>query len=350
VSGTVCAPRNPTATTDDVVLRGDPRTVLSLPALLPLVAPPFGGTAPECAADTGSWCARVWSWTGLAWLARGADGTVSVLVSVIGIVVVAVALRTLLNRVIAHVAAGVGVPGLLGLLRRRHGVSHAASIEAFGSARRAQRARTVGSVLSSATTIVIFGTAFMMVLSRFGVNLAPVLASAGVLGLAVGFGAQNLVRDFISGIFMLLEDQYGVGDHVDLGDAVGTIERVGLRTTSVRDVSGVVWYVRNGTIERVGNASQDHAVAVVDVPIQLDADVEEAVRVAERAANEAVDDGLARDVLDPPRVLGVQDVTESGMTLRVTTRTRPNRQWAVKRAVTERVVADLRAGTSDTAA
>jgi small conductance mechanosensitive channel len=279
----------------------------------------------------------------VAWLARGADGTVSVLLSVVGIVVVAVAVRTVVDRVIAHVAAGVGLPGLVGLLRRRRRVSDAQRIEAFGSARRAQRARTVGSVLRSAATVVIFGTATMMVLSRFGVDLAPVLASAGVLGLAVGFGAQNLVRDFISGIFMLLEDQYGVGDHVDLGDAVGTIERVGLRTTSVRDVSGVVWYVRNGTIERVGNASQDHAVAVVDVPIELDADVEEAGRVAERAAREAVDDELARDVLDPPRVLGVQTVTESGMTLRVTTRTRPNRQWAVRRAVTERVVFALRA-------
>lgn len=322
----------------------------SRPALLPLIAPPFGGAAPDCAADAGSWCARVWSWTGLAWLARGADSTVSMLVSVVGIVVGATALRFVVTRVIAHVAAGVGVPGLLGLLRRRHGVSDAARIEAFGSARRAQRARTVGSVLRSATTIVIFGTAFMMVLSRFGVNLAPVLASAGVLGLAVGFGAQNLVRDFISGIFMLLEDQYGVGDHVDLGDAVGTIERVGLRTTSVRDVSGVVWYVRNGTIERVGNASQGHAVAVVDVPIELDADVEEAGRVAQRAAREAVDDGYARDVLDPPRVLGVQTVSESGMTLRVTTTTRPNRQWAVRRAITERVVADLRASSPSRAA
>ncbi len=186
----------------------------------------------------------------------------------------------------------------------------------------------------------------MMVLSRFGVNLAPVLASAGVLGLAVGFGAQNLVKDFLSGIFMLLEDQYGVGDHVDLGDAVGTIERVGLRTTSVRDVSGVVWYVRNGTIERVGNASQDHAVAVVDVPIELDADVDEVGRVAERAAREAVDEDHAHDVLDPPRVLGVQTVTESGMTLRVTTKTRPNRQWAVRRAITERVIADLHTSTA----
>ena len=317
--------------------------MLSFAPQLPLIAPPFGAAAPECAADAGSWCSRVWSWTGLSWLARGADTTVSVLFSVIGIIVVAVVVRFVVNRMIGQISSGAGVPGLLSLLRRRRGVTDAESIEAFGSARRAQRARTVGSVLRSAATILIFGTAFMMVLSRFGVNLAPVLASAGVLGLAVGFGAQNLVKDFISGIFMLLEDQYGVGDHVDLGDAVGTIERVGLRTTSVRDVAGVVWYVRNGTIERVGNASQDHAVAVVDVPLQLDADVEEAGRVAEKAARAAVGNGLARDVIDPPRVLGVQSVSESALTLRLTTKTRPNKQWAIKRAITERVVSDLRA-------
>jgi moderate conductance mechanosensitive channel len=282
----------------------------------------------------------------MSWLARGADATVSILISVIAIVLVAVLLRLVVNRVIAHVAAGAGVPGLVSVMRRKRGVSDAERIEAFGSARRAQRARTVGSVLRSAASILIFGTAFMMVLSKFGVNLAPVLASAGVLGLAVGFGAQNLVKDFISGIFMLLEDQYGVGDHVDLGDAVGTIERVGLRTTSVRDVSGVVWYVRNGTIERVGNASQDHAVAVVDVPIELDTDVEEAGRVAEKAAQAAVGNGLARDVIDPPRLLGVQSVSETAMTLRLTTKTRPNKQWAIKRAITERVVADLRASSA----
>jgi small conductance mechanosensitive channel len=234
------------------------------------------------------------------------DGLVHTGVSAALIVVVAVVLRFVVNRVIGHVAASAGVPGLLSLLRRRRGVSEADRILAFGgSARRAQRARTVGSMIRNAATILIFGTAFTMVLGRFGVDLAPVLAWAGVLGLAVGFGAQNLVKDFLSGIFMLLEDQYGVGDHVDLGDAVGTIERVGLRTTTVRDETGMVWYVRNGTIERVGNGSQD--------------------------------------VLDEPQVLGVESLSASGMTLRLTVRTRPGRQWAVQRTMTERVVAALRA-------
>lgn len=272
------------------------------------------------------------------------DGLVRTGVTVALIVVVAVVLRFVVNRVIRHVAAGAGVPGLLSLLRRRRGISDADRIRAFGSARRAQRARTVGSVIRSAATILIFGTAFMMVLGQFGVNLAPVLASAGVLGLAVGFGAQNLVKDFLSGIFMLLEDQYGVGDHVDLGDAVGTIERVGLRTTTVRDVAGMVWYVRNGTIERVGNGSQDHAVAVVDVPLALDTDVTRAAAVAEEAAASVIDEhGHGHDVLDKPQVLGVESLSSSGMTLRLTARTKPGRQWAVQRSMTERVVAALRA-------
>ncbi|MHC1558155.1 mechanosensitive ion channel family protein [Actinomycetospora sp. C-140] len=276
--------------------------------------------------------------------ALSVDALIRIGVTVAVIVVIAVVLRFVVNRVISHVSAGAGLPGMLSLLRRRRGVTDADRIQAFGSARRAQRARTVGSVIKNAATILIFGTAFMMVLGQFGVNLAPVLASAGVLGLAIGFGAQNLVKDFLSGIFMLLEDQYGVGDHVDLGDAVGTIERVGLRTTTVRDESGMVWYVRNGTIERVGNGSQDHAVAVVDVPLALDTDVTNAASIAEDAAATGIDEhGHGHDVLDKPQVLGVQSLSASGMTLRLTVRTKPGRQWAVQRVMTERVVAALRA-------
>ncbi|GAA4937578.1 small conductance mechanosensitive channel [Actinomycetospora succinea] len=272
------------------------------------------------------------------------DALIHTGIAVAVIVVVAVILRFVINRVIGHVANGAGVPGLLSLLRKRRGVTDADRIQAFGSARRAQRARTVSSVIRNAATILIFGTAFMMVLGQFGVNLAPVLASAGVVGLAIGFGAQNLVKDFLSGIFMLLEDQYGVGDHVDLGDAIGTIERVGLRTTTVRDVTGMVWYVRNGTIERVGNGSQDHAVAVLDIPLALDTDVTHAATIAEEAAVAAIDEnGHGGDVLDKPQVLGVESLSASGMTLRLTARTKPGRQWAVQRSMTERVVAALRA-------
>ena len=210
--------------------------------------------------------------------------------------------------------------------------------------RRRQRAEAIGSVLRNTVTAVVFAIAVLLVLSELNFNLAPLIASAGIAGVALGFGAQSLVKDILSGIFMLLEDQYGVGDHVDLGDAIGTIERVGLRTTTVRDVTGMVWYVRNGTIERVGNGSQDHAVAVLDIPLALDTDVTHAASLAEEAAVAAIDEnGHGGDVLDRPQVLGVESLSASGMTLRLTARTKPGRQWAVQRAMTERVVAALRA-------
>ena len=134
-----------------------------------------------------------------------------------------------------------------------------------------------------------------MVLAEFGVNLGPILASAGIVGLALGFGAQNLVRDFLSGMFMLLEDQYGVGDIVDLGEASGTVEAVGLRITTLRDIDGTVWYVRNGEILRVGNKSQGYAVAVVDLPRRAhSADIDEATEIAGRVAAERVAEARPR--------------------------------------------------------
>ena len=116
--------------------------------------------------------------------------------------------------------------------------------------RRNPRASALGSVLSNAASVTIFGIAAAIILGDMGVNLAPVLASAGVLGIAIGFGAQNLVQDFLAGIFMLLEDQYGVGDVIAVGKISGTVEAVSLRITRVRDINGVVWHIRNGTIEQ----------------------------------------------------------------------------------------------------
>ena len=160
-----------------------------------------------------------------------------------------------------------------------------------------------------------------MVLGEFGVDLAPILASAGIVGIAVGFGAQNLVKDFLSGMFMLLEDQYGVGDIVDVGQASGTVETVGLRITTLRDVNGTLWYVRNGEILRVGNKSQGFAVAVVDVPVAHGTDVTEASETApgsRRSGWEQPD--LAEDVLEEVQTLGIESVTAEKLTLRLTVR------------------------------
>ena len=144
------------------------------------------------------------------------------------------------------------------------------------SERRAQRANTIGSVLKSGVSFTLFVIALMLIISELGFDLAPFLAGTSIVGVALGFGAQNIVKDFLAGMFMMLEDQYGVGDVIDFELASGTVEAVGLRSTRLRDVNGTVWYVRNGEVLRVGNKSQGFATVVLDVPIDAWADIESA--------------------------------------------------------------------------
>ena len=130
--------------------------------------------------------------------------------------------------------------------------------QAFGTnERRDQRSSTISTVLNTITTVMIWGTAFLMALTVMGVNIGPLLASAGIIGVALGFGAQTLVKDYISGIFLIIEDQYGIGDEVEIGTVRGIVEAVALRTTRVRDEAGVLWYIRNGEILNVANFSQN---------------------------------------------------------------------------------------------
>ena len=141
------------------------------------------------------------------------------------------------------------------------------------SVRRALRAETIGAVLRSLVGALIWATAIVMILNTLSVNLAAIGVGASIIGVAIGFGAQSLVRDFISGLFMLAEDQYGVGDVIDTGEATGTVEGVSLRTTRLRDVEGVVWHIPNGEIRRIGNMSQQWSRALLDVPVAYDADI-----------------------------------------------------------------------------
>jgi moderate conductance mechanosensitive channel len=225
---------------------------------------------------------------------------------------------------------------LLRNLRERAGSSGSAAKVA---ARRQQRAQTIGSVLKSTVSIVLLVWVVLTVLNVFGVNIAPFIASAGVVGLAIGFGAQNLVRDFVTGVFMLLEDQYGVGDTVDLGEATGEVESVGLRITTVRDIDGTLWYVRNGEIARVGNMSQDYAVARIEVPVALTADLGQAENVALEAAKQAIEDpAIAAKVLGEPQMLGVQAMASDQITLRLTLKTKPNAQWSVQRRLRREIL------------
>ncbi|WP_145228007.1 mechanosensitive ion channel family protein [Rudaeicoccus suwonensis] len=205
------------------------------------------------------------------------------------------------------------------------------------SERRIQRAATMGSLLRSVTTILIFGIAALTAMGALGVPLAPLLASAGVGGVAIGFGSQSLVKDFLSGIFMILEDQYGVGDVIDTGEAIGTVEEVTLRITRVRDGSGVVWYVRNGAIARVGNQSQGWAVGLIDIPIGYDESVEHALQVLRDVVKAIDSESPWNDkLLEEPTVAGVESVTGGVVTLRITAKCLPNEQYAVGREIRER--------------
>ncbi|MFT3860105.1 mechanosensitive ion channel family protein [Micropruina sp.] len=203
--------------------------------------------------------------------------------------------------------------------------------------RHAARAATMGSLLRSVTNVSIALLAALTVMAILNIPLTPILASAGVGGVALGFGAQSLVKDYLSGIFMIVEDQYGVGDLVDLGEASGTIEDVGLRVTRLRDGNGQVWYIRNGEIVRVGNQSQGWSTAIVDIPVSSSEDSARVIDILQGVCAEIhANPDYAKVLLEQPRVVGVQSVDAGRMTLRVVAKTQPNQQAGVERAILDR--------------
>ena len=201
-----------------------------------------------------------------------------------------------------------------------------------------RRVETVAALLRSAASVTVWTIAGLMALAELGLNLGPLVAGAGIVGVAVGFGAQNLVRDFLSGIFMLVEDQYGVGDVIDAGPATGTVESISLRTTRLRDVNGTVWHLPNGHIERVGNRSQQWSQAVLDVDVSYDTEIAHACDVIKRTAEAMCDEpALAGSVLAAPEVWGVEDLGADSVTIRVVLKTAPHDQLRVTRALRARV-------------
>ncbi|GCE76519.1 mechanosensitive ion channel family protein [Cellulomonas biazotea] len=208
------------------------------------------------------------------------------------------------------------------------------SADPLATARRAQRARTLGSVLRSTATIVVGTIMVLLVLAELGVNIAPFIASAGIVGVALGFGAQSLVKDFLTGMFMLLEDQYGVGDVVDVGPATGVVEAVSLRVTKIRDSDGTLWYVPNGSMLRVGNKTQGWATAVVEVDVDYFADLDQVRALLHDAADEVAADALLGAQLQGAATIeGIEKLSADAITLRLKVRTSPAMQWDVARAL-----------------
>ena len=293
-----------------------------------------------CGTSDATVCGWLHDLTGNEWLARSAVGIGDTALRVALILLLGLVVRWLLHRTIGHLAESIAT-GRTGIGRR---APRAAAIFIEASPligeRRVQRARTIGSVLKSTTTGVVAGLVLLLLLGEFGINLGPLLAGAGVLGVALGFGSQTLVKDFLSGIFMIVEDQYGVGDVVDVGEASGSVEAVGLRVTRLRDVNGTVWYVRNGEILRVGNQSQGWARAVLDVGVGYQEDVGRVHDLLSDVGHTLYEDDDWRSlVLEEPEVWGVEAVTADSVVVRLVVKTVPLEQWKVARELRRRIKA-----------
>jgi small-conductance mechanosensitive channel len=297
-------------------------------------------------------CRLVHQVTGSEGLAQASNWLIAKPTSIILLVIIGFAVRWVLHRLIDRLtqrAAAAAVPEILRTpmtTRARERLLEAATLSAE---RRQARAATMASMLKSITTGVVFSIVALMAIAELGYNIAPLIASAGIIGVALGLGAQSLVKDFLSGIAMIVEDQFGVGDAVDVGAATGTIETVGLRVTRLRDDNGTVWYVRNGEILRVANLSQSWARTVLDISVGFSADldrVQDALRDAARSVWE--DSELRPFILDEPEVLGVERWEADGVVVQVAVKTSPDEQRVVATAMRERIMAGLEAAEIET--
>jgi small-conductance mechanosensitive channel len=212
------------------------------------------------------------------------------------------------------------------------------STEPLPSLRRSQRADAIGALVRNLSSVVIWLVAGAWILQILGVQLGPLVAGAGFVGLAIAISAQQMVTDFLAGIAMLLEDEYGVGDVIDVGPATGEVERVGLRTTQLRAVDGTVWHVRNGEIDRVGNLSRDWRRVLLDVEVARGADLPLATRTVEHAAQELCQDEQWRPwLMDEPEIWGVEGLGPASATIRLGLKTRPSKRDEVARELRARV-------------
>jgi small conductance mechanosensitive channel len=289
-------------------------------------------------------CSLTYALTNDQTVANAADVLIGKPLAIAGLVLLLFVVRWLLHRLVDRLVerAEDGVlPDRMSRFGGRGKAAQKATARDLATAtRRVQRAKTMGDLLKSVITGILVAIIGTMILSEVGVNIAPIIASAGILGLALGFGAQSLVKDFLSGIFMIFEDQYGVGDVVDVGGASGTVEAVSLRVTRLRDLNGTVWYVPNGEIMRVGNMSQNWARAVVDVNVGFREDLVRVQRVLREVAHDMWEDEDFKDVIiEEPEVTGVEMFTPEAITLRVLIKTAPMEQWAVARALRQRIKA-----------
>lgn len=299
-----------------------------------------GSSVDDCWEAPGSVCSFVYENLGQSEsLASASDWLVDRPLRVLLIIAVAWILTRLARRWVASIVGRLisAPPNQVERLERL-GLELPSSLAPAGDPRRESRSNSISAVLTSTTVVTIWTIAVLTALGTLGVELGPLIAGAGIAGVALGFGAQTLVRDCIAGFFMLAEDQYGIGDVVDLGEASGVVEEVSLRTTVLRSVDGTVWHVPNGVVQRVGNKSQLWSVALVDVDVAYDTDLVLARTLLHQAADEVCrQEEFEPYVIEPPTVLGVEALAADGITLRLTVKVQPGQQWPLQREIRQHV-------------
>lgn len=284
-------------------------------------------TLPVGAAKDDDWWVTLWDWL------------IGTPLAIIATIVIALILQKALGWIIRRVVLRTSERARRERLEQTRKVTRTAELSVILLTQRTeQRAAAIGSLLSSIIAITVWGVAIIVILEALSVDIAPLLASAGVIGVILGFGAQTLIKDYLSGIFIILEDQFGVGDIVDVGPVVGTVEEVSLRYTRLRDMSGVVWYVRNGEILRVANRSQGWTLAIVDIPVHYDSDLDRVRDLVEKVAIDMDEDPTYDDMLlGQPQFAGVESMSGNAVVVRVTAKAVPEMQVQLVRTIRERI-------------
>jgi small-conductance mechanosensitive channel len=201
-----------------------------------------------------------------------------------------------------------------------------------------RRTETISRLVKTTGIVLIISVSMLMILDQLGINIGPILASVGVASLALGLGAQTLVKDVIGGLFLILEDQYHIGDVIEFDGSVGTVEDMTLRVTSVRDVQGYIHYVPNGEIRILVNRSRDWARAIIDIGISYDDDVDLALQVLDEIGKSAIQDSeIGLLMLDAPMVTGIEGLEDWKVRLRISVKTEAGEQWGVQRYLRNRI-------------
>lgn len=315
-------------------------------ALLPVLA--ATEVSPElqkaCGDNPGWACEGIYDWTDSEMVASVTDWVIAKPLTIFAIVLVAAIVGRIVRRIISRSMRRLMVPaggGSSGVVSRR--TSSVLLSSGDSTLRTDARVETLTAVFRSIATGLVWFVAIIWILETVGVSLGPLLATAGVLGVALGFGTQTMVRDFIAGFFLVVEDQFGVGDVIDVGGgAKGTVERVTLRATHLRDVEGNVWHVANGQITKVANKSQEWARALIDVVLPYNTDIDMVSGVMQKVSDTlATDPKWSTEILERPEVWGIQEFTTAGVEVRLVIKTLPASQFGVLRELRARLKAEF---------